>query len=127
MKFFIDTNLGQPLANGMRAFGEDVDHLKDHLPEDTPDREWLKYIGEKEYILITRDDNIRRNPVELKSLKDYNVGAFFLGGKNRTRCQLIQQLVKNWPRIKEFAVKERKPFIFRIPPTGTKFVRIPVD
>ena len=127
MKFFIDNNLSHSLANGMRAFGEDVDHLKDHLPEDTPDREWLKYIGEKEYILITRDDNIRRNPAELKSLKDYSVGAFFLGGKNRTRWQLIQQLVRNWPRIKKFAAKQSKPFAFRIPPTGTSIVRIPLD
>lgn len=124
MRFFIDNNLSSRLANGMKAFGENVDHLTDHFPDDTPDTEWLKYIGDNGYILITRDDRIRRKPAELDALRTFGVGSFFMGGKNRTRCQLIQQLVRNWPRIKEYARKTHIPFAYRIPPTGTKFVRI---
>lgn len=108
----------------MRAFGENVDHLQNHFPEDCSDIEWLKFIGENQYFLITRDDAIRRNPAELSALKNYNVGAFFLGGKSRKRWELIQQLVRNWPRIKDYAAATKRPFAFRIPPSGTKFVRI---
>lgn len=122
----MDNNLSPDLARGMRAFGENVDHLQDHFPEDCPDTEWLKYIGANDYFLLTRDNAIRHNPAELRALKEYGVGAFFLAGKNRTRWELIQQLVRNWLRIKEYADKERRPFAFRIPPSGTKFVRIPL-
>ncbi|MBN4081278.1 DUF5615 family PIN-like protein [Caldithrix abyssi] len=123
MRFFIDNNLGQNLANGMKAFGEDVVHLLDIFPNDVKDTEWLEYIGKNGYFLITRDDNIRYNPSEIEALKKYKVGAFFLGGKNRSTWDIIRQLVRNWHRIKEYANKERKPFAVRIPPSGTKFTK----
>jgi len=126
LRFFVDNNLSPNLAHGMRAFGEDVDHLQDHFPQDCPDTEWLKYIGENDYFLITRDDAIRHNPAELLALKEFRVGAFFLGGKNRSRWELVQQLVRNWTRIKQYAVTEKRPFAWRVPPSGTKFVRIPL-
>lgn len=124
MRFFVDNNLSKQLAYGMKAFGESVDHLQDHFSEDVPDTEWLEYIGNEGLFLITRDIAIRRKPAELKALRDYSVGAFFLGGKNRGRCQLIMQLVRNWPRIKEYASSKRKPFAYTIPPKGTKFVQV---
>ena len=126
MKFFLDNNLSPHLARGMAAFGEDVSHLQDTFPSDAPDVEWLRHIGENSIILITRDERIRRNPAELSALRQFKVGAFYLGGKNRTRCELVQQLVRNWPRIKNYAAKENRPFVFRIPPRGTKFSKIPI-
>ena len=109
---------------GLKAFDEDVVHLKDLFKDDTQDLEWLRYIGKEKIFLITRDERIRRNPSELQALKNYKVGAFFLGGKNLGRCKIIQQVIRNWPRIKEFAAKKRTPFAFRIPPQGTKFSSI---
>lgn len=124
MRFFIDNNLSPSLARGMKAFGEAVDHLQEHFPKDTADTEWLEYIGNNDFFLVTRDNAIRKNPAELQSLKRHGVGAFFLGGKSRTRCELIQQLVRNWPRIKEYATRQKKPFAFRVPPSGTKFDKL---
>ena len=126
MRFFIDNNLSDYLAKGMKAFGEDVVHLKEFFPEETEDVEWLKFVGEKNLILITRDERVRRNPAELTAFRRYNVGAFFLGGKNLDRCKIIQQVVRNWPRIKQHATKEKKPFALRVPPSGTKFSSIPL-
>ena len=126
MRFFVDNNLGHALARGMRAFGEPVEHLTEHFPEDAPDTEWLKYIGAGGFFLITRDDNIRRNPAELKAFKDNGVGAFFLGGKHQSRCELIQQVVRNWPRIKQFAREQRLPFAVRVRPRGSKLDLIPL-
>ena len=127
MKFFIDINLSQQLAIGMKGFGEHVIHLQEKFPPDTDDQIWLKYIGEKGLILVTRDERIRWRPAELRALKDHKVGAFFLGGKNRTRCQLIQQLVRNWPHMKELADKTKHPFVFRIPPQGAKVTKMPLS
>ena len=121
MKFFIDNNLSPGLAKGMKAFGEDVVHLKEVLPEDIDDSDWLAHIGSKGWCLVTRDDRIRYRPAESAALREHGVGAFFMGGKNLNRCQLIQQLVRNWPRMKELAGKTRVPFAFRVPPTGTRF------
>ena len=124
MKFFIDNNLGPQLADGMKGFGENVMHLQDEFPPGTIDTEWIPYVGKNNLFLVTRDLKVRWRPYERKALKEHKVGVFFLGGKNRTKCQLIQQLVRHWPRMKEYAKKERRPFAFVISPRGTEFKKI---
>jgi len=126
MRFFIDNNLSEQLARGMAEFGEDVVHLKKFFAADTDDEVWLERIGSEGWFLITRDDRVRFRPAELTALKENRVGAFFLAGKNLNRCQLIQQLVRNWPRIKEHAKRTRPPFAFRVPPSGAKFDTYPL-
>jgi hypothetical protein len=126
LRFFVDNNLSERLANGMKAFGEDVIHLKEIFPGSTEDVSWLKYVGDGGLFLVTRDERVRWNPAEIKAIRDYRVGAFFLGGKNRSRCELIQQLVRNWPRMKELATTTNRPFAYRIPPSGNKFTLLPL-
>lgn len=126
MSFFFDNNLSPQLSQGLKAFGEDVIHLKELFDEDEEDPIWLEYVGTNGHVLITRDDRVRRNPSEVEAIREHRVGAFFLGGKNRSRCELIQQVVRNWPRIKETAKKTNVPFAFRVPPSGTKLDRIPL-
>jgi hypothetical protein len=126
MTFFLDNNLSEQLAKGMKGFGEKVVHLKDLFPEDAEDTLWLTYVGKNRMCLITRDERIRWRPAELRAFREHEVGAFFLGGKNRTACQLVQQLVRCWPQMKQKAVKDRRPFACRVSATGTKFVSIPL-
>ncbi len=127
MRFFIDNNLSPRLASGMRAFGENVEHLRDKFKPNAKDIDWLKYIGENNLFLITKDEKIRHHPFELAELKKYGIGTFLLGGKNKNHWDIVEQLVRNWRRIKEHADKERRPFAIRVPPSGTKFVKIPID
>lgn len=47
-----------------------------------------------------------------------------MGGKNLSGCQLVQQLVHNWPRMKALASKTKVPFAFRVPPKGTRFTSL---
>lgn len=124
MTFFLDNNLSPKLAAGMSGFGEEVTHLQDHFPRDAKDPEWLPDIGQKGWYLITRDKNIRHKPAEIKALRQNRVGAFYLGGKSLKRCDLVEQLVRNWRRIKELAARTKRPFAFRVPPRGKKIVQI---
>lgn len=127
MTFLIDENLGEPLARGMKAFGEEVVHLRDRFPQGTSDEVVLEKLGKDGWFLITRDDRIRRRPGELAALKQHGVGAFFLGGKKLGRCAIIRQLVRNWHRIKEHSNSQRPPFALRIPATGTRITSLPLD
>lgn len=124
MRFFIDNNLSVHLARGMQGFQEDVVHLTDHFPHETPDTDWLQHIGQAGWLLVTRDERIRKNPLELSAIRDHQVGAFFLAGKNRSRCDLIRQLVRHFPRMKELAANSHRPFAYRIPPSGSKIERV---
>ena len=88
MKAFVDNNLSKQLAAGLIGFGEDVVHLKDIFQDDTPDADWLPYVGQNEMILVTRDIRIRWNPSEIASFKTHNLKC----------CQLWRQLyIDNQP------------------------------
>jgi predicted nuclease of predicted toxin-antitoxin system len=127
LKFFVDNNLSRQLANGMKAFGEDVIHITEIFPDNADDTEYLPRVGSEGWILVTRDNRIRYRPAEQTAPREHQVGAFFMGGKNLNRCQLIQQLVRNWPRMKELAHKTPVPFAFQVPPSGTKLRPLPLN
>ena len=77
--FFIDHSLGGKLiAQRLLALGAQVEILADHFPVDTPDVEWLKAVGDKGWIVLTKDKRIRRDSVERAALKSAGVRAFFL-------------------------------------------------
>ncbi len=122
--FFFDNNISKKIVEGLKAFGEEVVHLQEKFPEDSADIEWLQYVGEKGLVLITRDERVRWNPAEIAAIKKFKVATFFLGGKNLDGCRLIQQVVRNWPRIKEYSGNNQPPFAIRIPPTGSKLTKI---
>ena len=124
MRFFVDNNLGPKLAAGMKGFGEDVVHLTEFLEPNVADTEMLARVGSEGWCLVTRDDRIRYRPAESAALREHQVGAFFMGGKNLRQCQIIQQLVRNWPGMKALAGATERPFAFRVPRRGTKITRI---
>ncbi len=128
LKFLIDENLAPQIAKGMAGFGQPVIHIADceYLGKGVQDTDLLEHIGNRGWFLLTHDKNISKKPAEKHAFMKYQIGAFFLGGKDRSICSYIQQLVRNWPRIKELAARKRRPFAYRIPPNGTNIKRIPL-
>ena len=124
MSFMFDNNLSQKIVRGLREFGEDVLHIKDEFPEGILDEDWLPIVGEKQWFVLTRDDRLRTRPLEKSLLKENKVGCFVLAGKNLKAWDLVVQVVRNWARIKEKASTTRRPFVIKVPPTGTQFVEI---
>jgi len=120
MNFFFDNNLSQYLAQAMNLLEQDgaVIHLKDKFQPDAKDEDWLKYVGKKGMILITRDKKIRRHAAELKAIKSYKVGAFILTGTVTNIWDTVRQIINNWLKIKDLASKTRRPFAFKVPFRG---------
>ena len=124
IQFIVDENLSPQLADGLSGFGEDVKHITEVFHAGILDDDWLPEVGRQGLTLVTRDRRIRFKPAELRAYRQNNVGGFVLGGKSLKRCDIIEQIVRNWRRMKKFAAKYDPPFLFRIPPRGTKFDRI---
>lgn len=127
MNFFFDNNLSSKLAKAMNLLEQegDVVHLTEEFPSDAKDEDWLKYVGIKGMILITRDKRIRRHAAELRAFKIHKVRAFILGGKNPDIWQIIKQIINNWLKIKNLASKTKPPFAYRVPLRG-KIVQLPL-
>ena len=126
MTFFFDNNLGQFLVRGLKEFGEHVCHITEHFDADTDDEEWLEYVGERGMFLVTRDEKIRKRPVEWEALKRHKVGAFFLGGKHMGRWAQIKQVIRAWQQMKDIAGREHRPFAYRVNFHGTKVKKMSV-
>ncbi len=120
MNFFFDANLPDKFAQAMNLLDADcgIEHLKDNFPQDVKDEIWLKYVGEKDLVVITRDQKIRKRPAELTAYKRYKVGAFILTGKHMGKWKQIKQLICAWEEIRTLANVTRRPFAFLVPSGG---------
>ena len=63
--FFLDRSLGKHIvANALRQAGAVVKLHDDHFPQDARDEEWLREVGRREWIVLTKDSRIRHRAHE---------------------------------------------------------------
>ncbi len=120
--FFFDNNLAPNLVSGLRAFGENVVHLQEVLPRNARDVDVIPYVAQHGYFLLTQDGRMRRNRGECELIRQHRVGAFLLRGDHGTRCQIIQQAIRNWSAIKQYARENEPPYFVEVRPFGTKLI-----
>jgi hypothetical protein len=105
VKFFFDNNLAAKLAKGLNGFvspEHEVIHLKEKFPANTPDTDWMRALGhEKDWIIVTADTNIGKNPHEIAAWKEAGHTIFFLkpGWLKLTFWDQAQKFVKCFPEI----------------------------
>lgn len=110
-EFFVDRSLGHHLIPGaLRALGFVVHTMRSvygpRAEEVVPDAVWLERAGQEGWVVLTKDDAIRRRPVELEALAAHDVRAFCLTSANLTGEQQCQRIVGNVNRMVQRA---RKP------------------
>ena len=95
----------------LRAAGVQVEVHDDHFPQDATDEHWLRRVGARGWIVLTKDHRIRYRLSELKALKEANVQAFVLTPRNLTGEQNGNILREALPRMARFVEKNPPPFI----------------
>ncbi len=92
--FFIDRSLGARLvAEAIRAGcepGELVHVHDDHFPQDTTDTEWLKQVGARGWVVLTKDTRMRTNLVERETILASRVAWFALARGDLTAGHMGQ-------------------------------------
>jgi hypothetical protein len=66
--FFIDWYLGKTVANALLQAGAHVEHHHAHFDQDTPDALWLPVVGERGWVVLTKDKAMGKNLIELKAI-----------------------------------------------------------
>ena len=119
--FFIDHSLGGKLIAGrLRDLGAQIEILADHFPTDTPDVDWLKAVGEKGWIVLSKDGRIRRDSVERAALASAGVRAFFLTQQGLTGDEMAEIFANALPEMVRLAHSQSAPFIYTLS-RGGKF------
>lgn len=84
----------------------------------TPDTEWLEAAGRENWIVLTRDQNIRRRPNELAAAKAARIVMFVLSQGNLSAAETARIVVGAHARMMRAARGARRPAIFTLTREG---------
>lgn len=110
-EFFIDRSLGRKhLAAALRELGLTVHTMAsvygEHEAQKLPDEVWLGDVGKRNWVVLLKDDAIRRRPAERDALMRAGVRAFCLTNARLRADEQTERFVSNVNRILQ---RTRKP------------------
>jgi PIN like domain len=119
LTFFLDYQIGRfVVAEALRAAGARVEVHIDHFVQNAPDTDWIPEIGRREWVLITKDQNIRRNPLERAAYEAAQLRGFVVTGKDMSGPEMASLLVRALPAMVRRAAGRRGPLLFSISRNG---------
>jgi hypothetical protein len=117
--FFVDRSLGQKvIAEKLRQNGVDVEIHDDHFPQNALDEDWLSEVGQRGWVVLTKDDRIRYRPTELAAYMLNKVRVFVFGSGEMKAQEMADAFTKALPKIFRFTRKNSAPFFVRISRNG---------
>lgn len=122
---FLDRCLGKSVvADALRAHGLSVvTHFDEYpLTERDPephDADWLRDVGRRGWVILSKDKHLDRNQVELAGLLESGAPCFVLTGGGMTGAAMADAFLNAMPSIGRFLDKFTPPFVARISSSGT--------
>lgn len=103
------------VAEALRAQGYKA-HIqgKDTFGTGTLDVDWLPKVGEKGWILVTKDKNIRRREVEQRALHESRVRTFVITAAGLRGEEQAQLVIAALPEMLRILRRRSSHFIARI-------------
>ena len=124
MRFFFDNNLPPKLAKSLHVLVEpdhQVVHLKDRFAANTTDETWMGALAkEQDWIIVSGDLQIRKNPHEVQAWRAAGHTTFFLKAGSINLSFWIQawKFVKCFPEIVVAADHAKKGSFFWVSTKG---------
>lgn len=123
--FFVDRSLGRKLVpDALLRAGLRVETHDAHFAQDTKDVEWLPVVGERDWVVLTKDDRLRTNPLERAAVIEARVRLFIVRAGEASGAQLAELLASKAGALASFAVATPGPFIARVSRTGLHRLRL---
>lgn len=91
---------------------------KEHFPPDAPDAEWLRAVGRRRWIVLTKDKMLRHRETEIAALRDASVRVFILTAGNLRAADMAEAFVRALPGMKRLLEKIRGGFIAKVTRAG---------
>lgn len=116
---FIDRDAWSHVLDAeLRAAGIPSVAHRDMFKPDTPDAEWITEVGRQGWVVITRDQNIRRRPNELRAVRAAGLHLFALTSGNLSAAETATVILKAWRAIQHHAAHTPAPALFSVSRSG---------
>lgn len=106
------------VAEALRERGLRVVVHDDHFPQATDDETWLPVVGARGWVLLTKDERLRRDSIQREILLGVGVRAFVLSDASLTGPAMAAAYVAALPRILKIAHAHRSGLIAHVTPLG---------
>lgn len=91
---------------------------RDHFLHDAVDTEWLSIVGERKWIVLMKDQQIRKRPLEWQAFRRARVRAFCLTSGSVSGEEMVKILLKHLTKMERLAREVEPPFIASITKSG---------
>jgi len=95
----------------------------EHFPPGTEDSVWLPFVGQRGWILLTKDKRIRFNQLEKTAVRRHRVREFYFSSGNFTGAEMSEILIAALPAMIRTVRNQEPPFIASIGESGQVSLR----
>jgi hypothetical protein len=95
-----------------------------HFSPGTEDTNWLPFVGQKGWLLVTKDKKIRYNELEKAAVLRHRVREFYFSSGNYSGAEMAEMLVVALPEMAKIYRKHGAPFIASITKSGKVNLRL---
>ena len=114
-RLFIDRDAwSNALGEALRANNVDFIAHKDLFAQDSPDGEWIQRVSDEGWIGITRDQNVRRKPNEIRLIRASKAMICVFTSGNLSAAATAEILLKALPKIREYWASSERPALYSV-------------
>lgn len=114
LTLFVDEDLGTTaFPQTLRDAGVNLEILLDHYAHGTPDADWIPYVAQRGWVIITHDRDIRYNREERDAVMQHG-GRLIIIRTSGTRAEMAQIFLNLSEHIITFLIQNPAPFIARL-------------
>ena len=122
--FFLDECFGRFEVPGLlRQAGMNIELHADHFPTGCRDEDWLPTVGQRGWIVITKDSRFRYRPLERKAYTDAKAIVFVLRGKDMSGREIAEALIAAYRKMERIVRRYRRPMIATVSRSGSVTVK----
>ena len=113
--FFIDRCLGAKcIAEVLRSSGITVETHDEHFDKGAQDVEWIHKVGQRGWIVLTKDKNISKNHLERLAVASASIKMFILASQDLSGSDMAAIFLEAIVAMQDFVRKHPAPFIAKI-------------
>ncbi|MFN9600883.1 MAG: hypothetical protein ACK56T_17820 [Dolichospermum sp.] len=117
--FFTDRCLGAgTVPEKLRHAGIQVEIHDQHFGQGTQDVDWLPEIGQRGWVVLTKDERISRNKLERIAVARAQIKMFILTSQGLKGEEMAEIFIKATEQMQRFVRKHPAPFIAKISRDG---------